>query len=138
MLRELMRKPYNGEMSEGKHTATLKSWEYKAHETDPNKDYIALVFNTTSNEYRRNMFDKDMTIMLSHLRRQLGRATETIQPTDFLNDLVAQNTPFEIWISYPMVPTSTGLKRVQNLNFLEPYATMNNTVAAEEEMEVPT
>lgn len=136
MLREIMTKPYNGEMTEGKHSVTLKNWEYKAHLTDPNKDYIALTFTHEKGEYKRNMFEKDITIMLSHLRRQLNRATETIKPQEFLNDLVTAKTPFDIWITYPIVPTANGTKRVQNLNFLEPYATIEPT-AAEEEMEVP-
>lgn len=136
MLRETMAKKFNGELAEGIHEVTLKNWVYMAHDTDPNKDYIAITLNHPNGEYKRNMFDKDIQIMISHLRRQFNRSQEAIIPTEFFSDLVTNQTKFNIWISYPVVTSAQGLKRVQNLNFLEPYGTMATAEGAEE-MEVP-
>ena len=136
MLRETMTKQFNGELAEGAHEVSLKNWVYMAHATDPAKDYLAVTFTHNQGDYKRNMFDKDVQIMISHLRRQLGKAQEAVVPTDFLNDLIADNTSFQIWISYPVVTSAQGLKRVQNLNFLAPYDTMSEADTAED-MEVP-
>ena len=140
MLRNLVTAKFNGELAEKAHTMILTNWEYKPHATDPEKDYIILTFAHEKGEYKRNMFENDMTIMLSHLRRQLGRAEETITPNAFFDELIATKTAFTVWVSYPIVPTASGLRRVQNLHFLEPYAKMEteSAVEAEADMEVPT
>lgn len=137
MLRETMGTIFQGELAEGHHAVTLINWEYKAHATDASKDYIIATFKHELGTYKRNMFDKDITIMLSHLRRQLGRSTESINPAEFLNDLIATVTPFSIWISYPTVPTANGERRVQNLHFLEPYGKIEEATAGADDMEVP-
>ena len=135
-LKDLMNSKFQGELTEGEHTMTLISWTYMAHETDSTKDYLALTFKHAEGEYKRNFFERDLTIALSHIRRQLNRSNETIIPTEFLTNLIKDQTPLKTWITYPNVTTTNGLRRVQNLHFLEPYGKMD-TETAEPDMEVP-
>ena len=122
MLKDLMSKEFNGELTEGEHNATLTSWQYVANKNNPEKDYIKCTFNVDNNGvqqvYNRNLFERDVSIMLSHLRRQLGRSNETIKPKDFFEGLIKNKTEFKIWIEYPIVSAAKGMRRVQNLHFL--------------------
>ena len=121
MLKDLMSKGFIGELTEGEHNATLTAWQYVANKDDPEKDYIKCTFSVDNNgiqqTYNRNQFERDVSIMLSHLRRQLGRSNETIKPKDFFEGLIKNKTPFKIWISYNNVTTKRGLRRVQDLHF---------------------
>jgi hypothetical protein len=83
----------------------------------------------TDCSYKRNMFARDVSIMLSHVRRQLGRADETIQPTEFLQELITNQTELDIWFSYPTVPTASGAARVQNIRWLPPVEIVDATSA---------
>ena len=122
MLKDLMSKEFNGELTEGEHNATLTSWQYVANKGNPEKDYIKFTFSVDNNGiqqvYNRNQFERDVSIMLSHLRRQLGRSNETIKPKDFFEGLIKNKTEFKIWIEYPIVSAAKGMRRVQNLHFL--------------------
>lgn len=122
MLKDLMSKEFNGELTEGEHNATLTGWQYVANKNDPAKDYIKFTFSVDNNgiqqTYNRNQFERDVSIMLSHLRRQLGRSNETIKPKDFFEGLIKNKTEFKIWIEYPIVSAAKGMRRVQNLHFL--------------------
>ena len=127
MLNELMNRPFVAEAKEGMHDATLTGFTYKPHANNPANDYMEMKFNidnigTDKIPLKRNMFERDLSIMLSHLRRQLNRANETIQPRDFLQSLIDTKTPFKLWVSYPIVGTKNGPKRVQNIYFIEPIA----------------
>lgn len=138
-LSELMSKPFVGELTEGKHSAILLNWTLVAN-PDPEKEYIRMIFsvdngNTAHQEYTRNLFLRDVSIALSHMRRQLGKANETIDPKTFLDSLKAERTPLDLWISYPIVSTRTGAKRVQNIYF-QPPITANDGIAAGD-METP-
>lgn len=124
MLKELMNRKFYAELSEGEHEATLKSWEFVENATDSSKDYLKLAFSVNNHgekqPFTRNFFERDVSIMLSHLRRQLERTTEAIEPTKFFEDLISKETSFKLWIAYPVVPTARGLERKQNVNFLPP------------------
>ena len=121
MLKDLMSKEFNGELTEGEHNATLTGWQYVANKDNPEKDYIKFTFIVDNNgiqqTYNRNQFERDVSIMLSHLRRQLGKSSETIKPKDFFESLIKNKTPFKIWIEYTTVATQKGMRRVQNLHF---------------------
>ena len=54
--------------------------------------------------------------MVSHIRQQLGRENEAIQPIEFFNELIANKTPINIWVVKRVV---NGYPRT-NFNFLEP------------------
>lgn len=132
MLNDLMNRAFQAELTEGHHTCTLKSWSYYADQhSKPENDYIALTFQHEKGESRNNMFEKDMSIFLSHVRRQLGKADETIDPKAFLKDLIDNNTPFDVWVKYNVVTTRSGLRRVRNLYFIEPLATASTASTAE-------
>lgn len=124
MLKELMNRKFYAELSEGEHEATLKSWEFVENATDHTKDYLKLAFSVNNHgenqPFTRNFFERDVSIMLSHLRRQLERTTEAIEPTKFFDALIAKKETFKLWIAYPVVPTARGLERKQNVNFLPP------------------
>ena len=141
MLRDLIKRPFYAELKEGKHEAILTNWEYKAHETNPENDYITMTFMVDGeNPYKRNMFERDISIMLSHVRRQLGRQHETIaDPTAFFDELKTNKTKLNLWITYPVVATKNGMQRRQNLYFIEPAS--NNSApeaeAADTAEEVP-
>lgn len=124
MLNDLMSKKFYAELSEGEHTSTLKNWQYCSNSTDPSKDYIKMTFEVTNHNvkqpFTRNFFERDVSIMLSHLRRQLERTTEAIDPKEFFDGLVKNETEFKLWIAYPIVPTQRGLEKKQNVNFLPP------------------
>ena len=116
MLKDLMNKTFNAEITEGQHKAVLTAFEYKQHPSNEAYDYIAMVFIIDGKrEFKRNMFERDISIMLSQTRRQLNRASEDINPTEYLKDLIDNKTELEIWITYPIVPTRNGARRVQNI-----------------------
>lgn len=134
MLKDLMSKEFVGELTEGEHNATMTAWQYTANKDDPEKDYIKCTFSVDNNGvqqiYTRNQFERDISIMLSQLRRQLGRSSETINPKTFFEELIKNKTPIKIYIAYNNVTTKRGLRRVQDLHFqpeLQPAFTDNST-----------
>jgi len=136
-LRDLLKTEFKGELKAGKHSTTLISWALKANESNPDNDYIVVELATENGPYKRNLFEKDLTFFLAHVRRQLGRSHENVQPVAFLNHLRDTRTPFDMWVSYPTVPTARGMERRQNINFMEP----RKQVSAEsnhDDMEIPT
>ena len=123
-LRELMNNTFAGEIAEGKHTAVVKNFQYVENESNPDNSYILITFLIDNKrEYKRNFFLRDMSILLSHTRRQLGRANEDIVPGVYLQELIDNQTELEIWFEYPTVATRTGPKRVQNIAWLPPVTT---------------
>ena len=120
-LRDLMNNTFAGEIAEGKHTVTFKDFRYVENENNPDNSYIAILFNVDGKrEYKRNFFLRDMSILLSHTRRQLGRENEDIVPGIYLQDLIDKQTELNIWFSYPVVATKSGPRRVQNISWMPP------------------
>lgn len=140
MLSELMNRTFTAELTEGEHNATLTNWEYKPHATDHSKDYIVMTFSAENcgktQDFVRNMFERDISIMISHLRRQLNRANEDINPTTFFDELKTAKTPIKFWIAYPIVATKTGPQRRQNIYFLAPTSITSDEAIAGD-MELP-
>ena len=123
-LRELMNSTFAGEIAEGKHTAIVKNFQYVENESNPDNSYILITFLIDGKrDYKRNFFLRDMSILLSHTRRQLGRANEDIVPGVYLKELIDNQTELDIWFEYPTVATRTGPKRVQNIAWLPPVST---------------
>ena len=122
-LRDLMNNTFAGEIAEGKHTAVVKNFQYVENETNPDNSYILITFLIDGKrDYKRNFFLRDMSILLSHTRRQLGRANEDIVPGVYLKELIDNQTELDIWFEYPTVATRTGPKRVQNIAWLPPVS----------------
>ena len=120
-LRDLMNNTFAGEIAEGKHTVTFKDFRYVENENNPDNSYIAILFNVDGKrEYKRNFFLRDMSILLSHTRRQLGRENEDIVPGVYIQDLINKQTELNIWFSYPVVATKSGPRRVQNISWMPP------------------
>lgn len=122
-LRDLMNNTFAGEIAEGKHTAVVKNFQYVENESNPDNSYILITFMIDGKrDYKRNFFLRDMSILLSHTRRQLGRANEDIVPGIYLKELIDNQTELDIWFEYPTVATRTGPKRVQNIAWLPPVS----------------
>lgn len=122
-LRDLMNSTFAGEIAEGKHTAVVKNFQYVENESNPDNSYILITFLIDGKrDYKRNFFLRDMSILLSHTRRQLGRANEDIVPGVYLKELIDNQTELDIWFEYPTVATRTGPKRVQNIAWLPPVS----------------
>ena len=122
-LKNLMNNTFAGEIAEGKHTAVIKNFQYVENESNPDNSYILITFLIDNKrEYKRNFFLRDMSILLSHTRRQLGRANEDIVPGVYLKELIDNQTELNIWFEYPTVATRTGPKRVQNIAWLPPVS----------------
>ena len=122
-LKNLMNNTFAGEIAEGKHTAVVKNFQYVENESNPDNSYILITFLIDNKrEYKRNFFLRDMSILLSHTRRQLGRANEDIVPGIYLKELIDNQTELDIWFEYPTVATRTGPKRVQNIAWLPPVS----------------
>ena len=120
-LRDLMSNTFAGEIAEGKHTVTFKDFKYVENENNPDNSYIAILFNVDGKrEYKRNFFLRDMSILLSHTRRQLGRENEDIVPGVYIQELIDAQTELKIWFSYPVVATKSGPRRVQNISWMPP------------------
>ena len=122
-LKDLMNNTFAGEIAEGKHTAVVKNFQYVENESNPDNSYILITFIIDNKrEYKRNFFLRDMSILLSHTRRQLGRTNEDIVPGVYLKELIDNQTELDIWFEYPTVATRTGPKRVQNIAWLPPVS----------------
>ena len=120
-LKNLINSTFAGEIAEGKHTVTFKDFKYVENENNPDNSYIAILFNVDGKrEYKRNFFFRDMSILLSHTRRQLGRENEDIVPGVYLKELIDAQTELNIWFSYPIVATKSGPRRVQNISWMPP------------------
>ena len=125
-LKNLMNNTFAGEIAEGKHTVTFKDFKYVENENNPDNSYIAILFNVDrKREYKRNFFLRDMSILLSHTRRQLGRENEDIVPGVYLQELIDAQTELNIWFSYPVVATKSGPRRVQNISWMPPAEVQN-------------
>lgn len=102
----------------GKYKAVMKSHEYVTH---PKTDYIKFTYEIVEGsqkgrELTDNRFEKGFGVMVSHLRQQLGREKEAVQPFEFFNELIEKGTELDIWVTKAVV---NGRQRT-NFNFLEP------------------
>ena len=105
-------------LQEGEYKVRMISHEYVTH---PSADFIKFTFEITEGEQKgrqltENRFEKGFGVMVSHLRQQLGREDEAIQPISFFNELIENKTEFTIWVTKAVV---SGRQRT-NFNFLEP------------------
>ena len=126
-LRDLMNNTFAGEIAEGKHTAVVKNFQYVENESNPYNSYILITFLIDGKrDYKRNFFLRDVSIMLSHTRRQLNRANEDIVPGVYLKELIDNKVKLNIWFEYPVVATRTGARRVQNISWLPPVQELGN------------
>jgi hypothetical protein len=120
-LMEMYNSTFQPALSEGVYEVKMLSHEYVANEKAP---YIKFTFEVLNSEnpadagrkLTENRFEKGFGVMVSHLRQQLGRENEAVQPQEFFNELIANATPFKIWVVKRVV---NGTPRT-NFNFLEP------------------
>ena len=70
----------------GKYPVVLKKTEFVLNEKDENNSYIRVTMETTDEskrEIQTNKFDRGFQIMISHLKKQLGREDEEVVIKDF-------------------------------------------------------
>ena len=136
MIFDILNNTFAGQVPEGKHIATITKWEFIINEKRPDNSYVRLdMLLDGTREYHRNLFEKDLTFFLSHTRRQLHMECEDIQPKQYMNDLIKNKTPLDIWVTYPVVSGRNGFqKQVQNISWLEPQATAAETVVDENDI----
>lgn len=133
-LMEMYNSTFQPALSEGVYEVKMLSHEYVANERAPYIKFTFEVLNSANSadkgrKLTENRFEKGFGVMVSHLRQQLGRENEAIQPIEFFNELIANQTPFKIWVVKRMV---NGYPRT-NFNFLEPIAeTTPNTDVVED------
>ncbi|MBQ7306901.1 MAG: hypothetical protein IJW82_00040 [Clostridia bacterium] len=120
-------------LREGKYDVVLKSTAYVANETNPNNSYIKVILET--NEGRQistNKFNRGFQIMIAHLKKQLGREDKEVVVQEFLNELINNKTPLNIWVT---IYTDPNTKRSNtNINFLEPLDEQEVAVVDDEPM----
>ena len=116
-LMEMYNSTFQPALAEGVYKVKMQSHEYVANDKG---DYIKFTFEVldSGRKLTENRFEKGFGVMVSHLRQQLNRENEAIQPIDFFNELIAKETPFNIWVVKRVV---NGYPRT-NFNFLEPIA----------------
>lgn len=118
------------QLNEGVYKCKLVS--HKLIDTKPENPYIALEFITENGRtLKENRFNQGFQIFVSHLKQQLGRGDEEIGVLDFLNELVNNQTEFNIWIT-KYIPANGGQTR-SNFNFLEPRKRTDTGVAVDED-----
>lgn len=143
MLFDTLSKPYKGEVAEGAYKVTLIKASYTVNGVqepvaldpemidralavrpkngNPLYDFTTLTFQLPDREFSKNFFEKDVLIFMSHVRRQMGIETSTIQPIEFINGLITSKQEIGLWIDYPTVITRQGFQeRRQNIHFLPP------------------
>jgi len=117
-LKEMYQSTFQPALAEGVYNVKMLSHEYVTNDT---ADYIKFTFEVLDGDQAgrkltENRFEKGFGVMVSHLRQQLKRENEAIQPQEFFNGLIADETPFKIWV---VKRTVKGAPRT-NFNFLEP------------------
>jgi len=111
-IKDLLNKPFQGELQEGMHEATLAKWEHIVPNTSTAEDYIAITLCTNGITVVKNLFEKDFSIFLSQIRRQFGASSVTIgNVPSFLNELVQTKRKFNIWVDYVVVKSQRTTSR---------------------------
>lgn len=126
-LMEMYKSTFQPALAEGVYRVKMLSHQYVENEKAP---YIRFEFEVldSGRKLTENRFEKGFGVMVSHLRQQLGRENEAIQPIEFFNELIANATPFNIWVVKRVV---NGAPRT-NFNFLEPINEVPNTNVVED------
>ena len=127
-LMEMYNSTFQPALAEGVYEVKMLSHEYVANDKAP---YIKFQFEVieSGRKLTENRFEKGFGVMVSHLRQQLKRENEAINPIDFFNELIANQTPFKIWV---VKRTVNGSPKT-NFNFLEPIPeTAPNTAVVED------
>ena len=130
-LMEMYNSTFQPALAEGVYKVKMLSHEYVANDKAP---YIKLTFEvtegtSTGRKLTENRFEKGFGVMVSHLRQQLGKENEAVQPQEFFNDLIENETEFNIWVVKRVV---NGYPRT-NFNFLEPIADVKPNTTVEED-----
>lgn len=117
-LMEMYNSTFQPALAEGTYKVKMLSHEYVANEKAP---YIKFTFEvlegaSKGRKLTENRFEKGFGVMVSHLRQQLNREDEAVQPIAFFNELIENETAFTIWV---VKRTVNGYPRT-NFNFLEP------------------
>lgn len=114
-LLEMYKSTFQPALSEGVYKVRMLKHEFVQNEKAP---YIKFEFEVvdTGRKLTENRFEKGFGVMVSHLRQQLGRENEAIQPISFFNELITNKTEFNIWVVKRVID---GTPRT-NFNFLEP------------------
>lgn len=133
-LMEMYNSTFQPALAEGVYRVKMLSHEYCENANGvTKKPYIKFTFEVLENgrKLTDNRFDTGFGVMVSHLRQQLGRENEAVQPQAFFNELIENETPFNIWVVKRIV---NGTPRT-NFNFLEPIPEVapNTTVVEDEE-----
>ena len=132
-LMDMYNSTFQPALAEGTYEVKMLSHEYVANDKAP---YIKFTFEVLNNgrKLTENRFEKGFGVMVSHLRQQLGRENEAIEPKKFFDELIEKKTQFKIWVVKRDV---NGIQRT-NFNFLEPpKAEAPNTVVVEDSVETP-
>lgn len=108
----------------GKYEVTLKSATFQENPEDPSKSYVRVELQFPDRVVVDNRFEKGFGIMLSQIRKQLGKADESMAVQDILAE--AQAVTLEAWVSYNVVDGKT----YQNINYLPPLPTVSATDVA--------
>lgn len=103
-------------LAEGLYVTKMLSHEYV--ENNNSNPYIKFTFEVLDGGRKlvENRFEKGFGVLISHLRQQLNRENEAVEPKKFFDELIANQTPIKIWVVKRVV---NGYPRT-NFNFLEP------------------
>lgn len=131
-LMEMYNSTFQPALAEGTYNVKMLSHEY-VQKDENSTPYIKFQFEIieTGRVLTENRFEKGFGVMVSHLRQQLNRENEAVQPIEFFNELIENETEFKIWVVKRIV---NGTPRT-NFNFLEPIAEQvpNTEVTNDEE-----
>lgn len=125
---EMYNSTFQPALEEGKYRVKMLSHEYVKNDKG---DYIKFTFEVLNSgrKLTENRFERGFGVMVSHLRQQLNRENEAVQPITFFNELISNATPFDIWV----VKRTVDGKPKTNMYFLEPLAeTTPNTTVVED------
>lgn len=117
-LMEMYNSTFQPALAEGKYKVRMLSHKFTENKSG---DYIRFEYkvlegNSKDRVLSDNRFDSGFGVMVSHLRQQLGRENEAIQPIAFFDELIANQTEINIWVKKRMVKGS----QKTNIHFLEP------------------
>lgn len=115
-LKDMLSATFQPALKEGVYPVKLLKYDLVENEKG---DYVKFTFEVLDDTHRQlteNRFEKGFGVMVSHLRQQLGREDEAIQPNIFFNELIEKKTQFNIWITKAEV---NGAQRT-NFNFIKP------------------
>lgn len=119
-LRNVLNQPMEPILQEGEYAVQFASTSYVQHPTDATKDYLKVVTRVVNGgrQIVENKFSKGLPIMVSHIRKQLGRENERIESlSGFLQELIDDQTEVKCWVTRPTLDSG---RTVTNINYLPP------------------